>query len=57
MIRDYIKIIETQLMSKDKKRNRVISTLVNKNAKDDTFQEPLDSEADKSDEKDKANRK
>lgn len=57
MIRDYIKIIETQLMNKDKKRNRVISTLVNKNAKDDTFQELLDNEVRKLDEKDKANRK
>lgn len=57
MIRDCIKIIETQLMSKDKKRNRVIPTLVNKNAKDDTFQELLDKEVRKLDEKDKANRK
>lgn len=57
MIRDCIKIIETQLMNKDKKRNRVISTLANKNAKDDTFQELLDKEVRKLDEKDKANRK
>lgn len=57
MIRDCIKIIETQLMSEDKKRNRVIPTLVNKNVKDDTFQELLDNEVRKLDEKDKANRK
>lgn len=44
-------------MNKDKKRNRAISTLANKNAKSDIFQELLDNEVRKLDEKDKANRK